>query len=414
MSRRRFLGVTGAGVAAAATAPAWLPRVTFAKDHRGAQREVIVVVFLRGGADGLSMCIPYQEQAYYAARPNLSVPRPDSNSPNRAFDLDGVFGLNPSLAPLMPLFRDGRLLIVHAAGSPDTSRSHFEAMRLMEVARPETVTNNGWLTRHQAEVAPVNPGSTLRAIGLNDSVPRSLLGETHALAIPTPGSFSLAGDPVTQALRLNAIQSSYFQCSDPPKRYALNTLHTMNVLSELDVDSYEPEGGAVYPSNQNGLALRSAAALIKAQVGAEVIAMDIAVRTWDTHQLGGTPMATEMRNMADCLAAFAADMFVDDAPPFTLVVMSEFGRSLIENASYGTDHGRGGVMWVMGSAVAGGRVTTIWPGLAYEQLYDHRDLQVTIDYRDILAEILQTKLGNDRLDLVFPGFTPTFRGVYAP
>lgn len=415
MSRRRFLGVTGVGAAAAATAPAWLPRVTFAKDHRGAQREVIVVAFLRGGADSLSMCVPYQESAYYDARPFLAIPRPDSTEPLRAIDLDGVFGLNPVMAPLMPFYRDGKLLIVHATGSNDSTRSHFEAMRLMETGRPELFSPNGWLTRHLAQVAPMDYGAALRAVGLSDAVPRSLLGEVRALPIPTPSSFGLVGNPITQTHRFNSIQSSYLQCPDPARRYALNTLQTMNVLSELDIDSYQPDGGAVYPGNRNGQALRSAAALLKGQVGVEVITLDIGLRTWDTHQLAGPlggPMYDEMRNLSDCLAAFGADMFAGNAPPFTLVVMSEFGRSVLENASYGSDHGRAGAMWIMGSAVAGGRVTTIWPGLELDQLYDRRDLQVTIDYRDILSEILQRKLGNNRLDLVFPGFTPTFRGVY--
>lgn len=415
LSRRRFLGVTGAGLAAAAAAPAWLPRVTFAKDHRGSQREVVVVVFLRGGADGLSMCVPYQSAEYYDVRPFLAIPRPDSTEELRAIDLDGVFGLNPALAPLMPFYRDGRLLIVHAAGSTDNTRSHFEAMRLMEIGRPEPLAPNGWLTRHLGAVPPVDYHAALRAAALSDALPRSLLGESQALPVPSPSAFSLVGNPITLAQRFNSIQSSYMQCAEPARRYALNTLQTMNVLSELDIDSYQPGGGAEYPTNRNGLALRSAAALIRAQVGVEVITMDIGLRTWDTHQLAGPlggPMFDEMNNFSACLAAFGTDMLTEGAPAFTLVVMSEFGRSVLENASYGTDHGRAGVMWVMGSAVAGGRVETIWPGLREDQLYDRRDLQVTIDYRDILAEILERKLGNDRLDLVFPGFAPTFRGVY--
>jgi len=415
MSRRRFMAVTGAG-AAAAGALGWMPRVTMAKDYRGAQRDVLIVVFLRGGADGLTMCPPFLEEEYYNQRPTLAIPRPDSTSPYRAHDLNGTFGLAPALSPLLPLYQGGKLLFVHAAGSSDGSRSHFEAMRVIEVGRNGPTLPSGWLARHLLTTPAIDPGTSLRAIGISDSVPRSLAGATRVLPVPAPENFALVGNPITQQARYNALQSSYMAGREPARSYALNTIQTVSLLNNLDLESYQPAGGAAYPENRNGNAMRAAAALTKAQIGVEIIALDIGLQTWDTHQFQSPfngALFNEMSNLASCLAAFGTDMLTGTAPSFTLVVMSEFGRSLIENGSRGTDHGHGGLMMVMGNAVNGNRVMTEWPGLGPGQLYDHRDLQVTIDYRDIMAEILEQRLGNTHIPDVFPGFTPTIRGVYA-
>lgn len=413
-SRRGFLalGAIGAGVAAAAD---WMPGVALAKEHRGTQRDVLVVAFLRGGADALTICPPFLDNDYYAARPTLAVPRPDSASPNRAINLNGTFGFAPAMAPLLPAYQDGKLLIVHAVGSQDTTRSHFEAARLMEIGAADPASPSGWLARHLGQV-PADPIATLRAMALSDGVPKSLNGAPRTLPIPDPTNFSLRGDSITQAYRQQALRESYQQTREPVRSYAINTANTVALLSDLNFDSYQPAGGAVYPGTRSGRSLRAAAAIIKAQVGVEVITVELAYNNWDLHQTQSPftgAMATEMSHLAECLNAFQRDMFAGAAPSFTLVAMSEFGRSLYENGSVGTDHGHGGLMFVLGGAVAGGRVLTQWPGLAPEQLYNGRDLEVTIDYRDIISEILAERVGNANTSAVFPGFTPTYRGVYA-
>jgi uncharacterized protein (DUF1501 family) len=184
-------------------------------------------------------------------------------------------------------------------------------------------------------------------------------------------------------------------------------------LSAIGIGSYQPSAGAVYPTSSFGTALRSTAALIRADVGVEAVHIDVG--GWDTHNAQGPAtggMANTMRSLADAIAAFHADMVGSSRiGRLTLVVMSEFGRRAQENGSQGTDHGHGNVMFVLGGSATGGRVLTQWPGLTAPQLYQGQDLQVTIDYRDILAEIVSRRLGNSQLDVVFPGYTPTFRGA---
>jgi len=409
MSRRRFLGTAGA----AATAPSWMPRVAMAKDYRGGARDALVVIFLRGGADSMSMCVPCFDDHYYTARPTIAVPRPDSSSANRAIDLDGAFGVPPAMAPLVPLYREGKVLFVHAVGSPDSTRSHFEAMREMELGRAAPETRNGWLTRHLANVGPLVPSAPLRAVSLNPSVARSLLGSPTALPLPTPTSFNLLGDPITQASRYAHMYTSYQAAPEPVRSFGLVSFGTVAALNELNIASYQPQGGAEYPNTRSGAALKATAALIKAQIGVEAVTVDLSAVTWDTHQLQDPltgVMANEMAGLANCLAAFGRDMFAGSST-FSLVVMSEFGRSLYENGSRGTDHGHGGAMIIMGNAVNGGRVLARWPGLAPENLYGQRDLATTIDYRDVLGEILERRLGNTRLSNVFDDYTPQFQGV---
>lgn len=414
LSRRRFLGVGAAGIAAASI-PNWLPNVALARDYRGAQRDVLVVVFLRGGADALTIVPPCFESNYYSSRPTLAIPRPDSASPYRALNLDDRFGFARAMQPLYPAYQDGRLLVVHAVGSRDYTRSHFEAARLMEIGVEDPAAPTGWLTRHLNNVPPV-VGSTLRGIAISDGVPKSLAGAQRVLPIPDPANYNLRGDPITQATRANSIRSSFLGAPEPVRSYALNAYNTITLLNDLGFDSYQPAGGAQYPDSRGGRTMSAVACLTKAQVGVEVMTVELYSNNWDVHQaqnpFTGT-MANEMDHLSRCLNAFQRDMFSGEAPSFTLVVMSEFGRTLYENASGGTDHGHGGMMLVMGNAVNGGRVLTDWPGLAVEQLYDRRDLEATFDYRDILGEILRTRVGNDHLDQVFPGYEPVFRGIYS-
>lgn len=409
------MAVSGAAAAAAASAPAWLPRVAFARDYRSSQRDVIISIFLRGAADGLTICPPHAEDAYYAARPLLAVPRPDSGDPNRAIDLDGFFGLAPTMAALVPGFLDGKLLIVHAAGSTDPSRSHFDAQRFMEVGKPnDSSIATGWLGRHLATIDPLDPTALLRGVGINTGLPRSLSGGPLTLPIPDLDNFGLGGSSATQADRVNMLETMYGLVPDPLRAAALNTLATIGMLDEIDFAGYLPAGNAVYPTSFFGKAMKSTAALIKAQVGVEAIAID--TNGWDTHNDQGNfvgAMSELMFDLSQGIGAFYADMTAGNAPTFTLVVQSEFGRRLDENASLGTDHGHGSIMILAGQCIDGGRVLTRWPGLAPDQLFEERDLDVTIDYRDVLAEIVAQRLGNPNLDQIFPGHTPRHEGVLA-
>lgn len=411
LSRRRFLAGAG-GTAAAFAVPAWLPRVAYAQDYCST-RDVIVSIFLRGASDGLTICVPHAEDAYYTARPTLAIPRPDSSDPNRATDLDGFFGIPPALTPLLPAWQAGNLLFVHACGSTDPSRSHFDAQRFMEVGKPaDSQLFTGWLGRHLFSVAPKTPGAVLRAVGIGYALQRTLQGAPAALPIPNLDTFGLTGNAATAAARRDALDDMYQLVADPLKAAATTTQVTIDLLDTIDFTGYVPAGGAVYPEGGFGLALKSTAALIKADVGVEAVAIDRG--GWDTHNNQGSisgTMNTLMADLAAGLAAFHADIWAANGRNVTVVIMSEFGRRLDENGSLGTDHGHGNAMLLLGNNIAGGRVLAQWPGLSPGQLFEQRDLQVTIDFRDVLAEIVQYRLGNSSLPFVFPDYTPTLRGV---
>ena len=411
LTRRQFLGNTAALLTAAAV-PAWLPRVAYAHTF-DSNRDVLVSIYLRGGCDGLSLCVPHAEDAYYALRPTLAVPRPNANDPFAATDLDGFFGLPPAMAGLLQAYIAGDLLIVHATGSVDESRSHFDAQHFMEVGKPrDPDLFTGWLGRHLLTTAPMDPNAILRAIGINNGLQQTLAGAPQTLPIPNLGDFNLAGNDDTAAERLDALVAMYADTLEPLKSAAENSKATIALLESIGIENYTPANGAVYPEDPFGQALRSSAALIKADAGVEAIAVDKG--GWDTHNDQGTTqgeLATHMTSLAESLAAFHADVIANGDRNVTVVVMSEFGRTPEENASRGTDHGHGNVMFVLGNRIAGGRVLTQWPGLEPEQLFQERDLDVTIDHRDILAEIIQLRLNNPDLATVFPDHTPTFQGV---
>jgi len=407
LSRREFLARTTA-TAVALSVPAWLPRVTYAQS--ASSRDVLISIFLRGGADGLSLVAPWGEWANYSSlRPTIAI------QPTTANALDGFFGFPPAMAPLLPAYQSGQLLIVHATGSTDPSRSHFDAQFFMEIGKPGDLNVvTGWLGRHLASLPPMKADAAVRGIGFNFGLPQTLVGAPDTLPIPDPANFRLSGNSSSAAQRLAWLGTAYQTERDPLRTAALNTQRTINTLSALNIGGYVPAGGAVYPGGSFGAALRSTAALIRADMGVEAVQIDLG--GWDTHSAQGPVsggMAATMGQLAQAIGAFHADMNgAGRINNVTLIATSEFGRVARENASQGTDHGHGNVMLVMGGAVRGGRVLSIWPGLAPAQLYQGQDLHVTIDYRDILAETVLRRLGNTNLDLVFPDFTPTMRGVF--
>jgi uncharacterized protein (DUF1501 family) len=404
-----------AGLAAFVAAHAWVPRVAYASSYRSGLRDVIVSIYLRGAADALTLCVPYADNAYYTNRPTLAIARPDTTDPNRATALDSRFGLPPAMMGLHQAYLDGKLLFVHACGSTDPTRSHFEAQRFMEVGKPgDNSVRTGWLGRHLDTIGPMVPGSTLRGVGIMAGLPQTLVGAPQTLPISNLDSFGITGSGTTLTARSNAIRDMYLATTDPLRESANSTLQTISVLDTINFAGYAPANGAVYPTGGFGNSMKSAAALIRAQVGVEAIAVDVG--GWDTHDNQGPVtggMANLMTNLSNTLGAFYRDVVAGGGPNVTVVVMSEFGRRLQENGSLGTDHGHGSAMMVIGQCVFGGRVLTQWPGLEQQNLFQGIDLAVTTDYRDILAEIIQDRAGNPDLAAVFPDYVPTMRGVFS-
>ncbi len=413
IARRTFLRTVVAAPLVAAL-PSWMPRMAFAAEQTAPRGDTLVVIFLRGAADALNFIVPHGEDAYYAHRPTIGIPRPDDHRAERSrrvLDLDGFFGLHPALAPLLPAWQEQHLAIVHACGAPDESRSHFRAMALMERGvETESGPASGWLGRHLATHNTGN-GSPLRAIGLGERVPASMRGPVPASALRSIADFHLGGDE--QALRaMQAALNALYTTDDVLGPAGVDTLSIMEVLSKLDLDAYRPRTDQPYPESELGLALKQVAMLVKAEVGLEVAAVDHG--GWDTHFLqGGSQgqMAGLLEDLGRSLAAFHADLF-DYADRLSVVVMSEFGRRLQENGSLGTDHGHGSLMLALGGHVAGGRVHGRWPGLADEALVGPGDLAVTTDYRDVLGELCRKRLLNNALAEIFPGHEVVPPGVF--
>ncbi|MCC6229606.1 MAG: DUF1501 domain-containing protein [Phycisphaerales bacterium] len=406
LSRRGFLGAMSAALA---SAPAWLPRVAFADDHR-AGRDVIVSVVLRGGADALTMCVPWADPWYLPLRGVLAVPMPGAGL-NAATDLDGYFGLPPAMVPLLEAYNAGKLAIVHACGSPDPSRSHFDAQRYLEVGKPSDMTlATGWLARHLLTSPPMKGDAVLRAMSITPGLPRSLAGGPQSLPVADLTNAGLTGRPASKAARLQILGELYADGSEPLRSIASQTQATIAMLEAINFKGYVPAGGASYGVDPFAIALKSAAALIKAQVGVEAISIEL--NGWDTHVSQGIfagDMATLMQTLAGGLKAFHRDVIQSSNINVVVVAMSEFGRRIAPNSGLGTDHGHGGLMLVMGQKVIGGQVHTIWPGLDHP--YDDRDLAATIDFRDVLGEIVRYRLGNATLGEVFPGYSVIERGV---
>ncbi len=410
LTRRQFLGVSAA-TAAVVGAPMWLPRVAYAGTPTN--RDVIITIFLRGGADGLTLCVPHGDDDYYDLRPNLNIPRPDSTSEFACLDLDGFFGIPKTMRGIRNAYNSGDLLFVHATGSLDESRSHFQAMNVMETGKPlDPTLFTGWVGRHLMSIDPVNPNAILRAVGINSSLQRALAGSPLALPVPDLTNFGLDGWDQTMDERIAVLGESYAGGAVALQANAANTITTIHMLESIGFTTYTPSNDAEYPDTYFGSSLKSSAALIKAGIGVEAIAVDIG--GWDTHadqQPRQGYMADLMQELADTLGAFHADMAGDSSKNYVVVAMSEFGRIAYENGTAGCDHGHGGVVMCMGNHIDGGRVLANWPGLGEDELFQSQDLQITIDYRDVLAEIVQNRLGNANIANVFPDFTPTFHGV---
>ncbi len=392
--------------------PSWMPKFAFAQDNRS-NRDVLVVLFQRGGMDGLNVVVPYGEgSGYYDRRPTIGIPEPDGGDAS-VIDLNGFFGLHPALRPLKDIYDAKALNVIHGVGSPDPTRSHFDAMEYMERGIPgDKVTGTGWITRHLNSAAWQNE-SPFRAVGMGSMVPSSLRGNVSTLALRSIADFHLSGRENQLALVQKTLSGLYSaaQSVDLLTAQAAGVFNTIDLLSKFAGTEYVPANHAAYPDSGFGLGLRQTAQLIKADVGLEVAAIDIG--GWDTHDKQGAVegrLAKLLRELAQGMAAFYADLG-DGMSNVSLVTMSEFGRRAAENASGGTDHGRATCMFVMGGG-ATGTVHADWKGLS-EALLDDGDLPVTTDYRDILSEILIKRVKNPRVDQIFPGYTPNLPGLIA-
>jgi uncharacterized protein (DUF1501 family) len=389
LTRRFFVKGSALVMAGAGAAPFWLGRAAAAA--RG-KRKVLVAIFQRGAADGLNVVAPFGEKRYAELRPTIGIAAPGKL--NGAIDLDGHFGLHPQLAPLKALWDKAQLAIVEATGSPDTSRSHFDAQDYMESGIPG-VKSDGWLNR--ALGPATEETSPLRAISMGSQLPRTLRGDRSAIAVADVQQFKMNDDTAS------ILESMYATSADKQLEGAgKDAFAAMKMIRALNRGVYTPANGAQYlQGGELGRSLQQVARLIKADAGVEAAFAEIG--GWDHHQNETGQMFGLLRQFGAALGAFCQDMG-DRMEDIVLVTMSEFGRTAEENGNMGTDHGHGDLMMVLGGPVRGGKIYGKWPGLEKEQLYEGRDLAVTTDFRAVLSELVSGHLGQKNLSQVFPKY----------
>jgi len=400
VTRRVFLKSGGVALVGFGALPSFLARAVLATPMPN--KKILVVLFQRGAMDGLNAVVPFAEPNYYRLRPSIAIPQPKRGGQEAAIDLDGFFGLHPVLEPLAALFKEKRLAIVHAAGSPANTRSHFDAQDYMESGTPGIKsTTDGWMNRY-LQARPERQATPFRAVAMGQNLPRTLAGAASAVALPDLRQFQvLAPQPIA-----GGFEALYAQTVDEALgKSGKETFEAIHMLRKADPARYQPAHGAEYPRSRFGQSLLQVAQMIKADIGLEVAFLDSG--GWDHHvNEGGVQgqLANLLRDLGQGLAAFHRDLG-DRMQDVILVTMSEFGRTVHENGNRGTDHGHANCMFIMGGDVAGGKVYGKWPGLEREQLFEGRDLALTTDYRTVLAELLARHLGSPNLKNIFPGFT---------
>jgi len=397
ITRRIFLRNSALAVVGTAAVPSFLTRAAFGAAVTSGRNKRLVVIFLRGAADGLNIVVPHAEPQYYAMRPSINIPR------KSVLDLNGFFGLHPSLSAFQRLWQQRHLAIVHAAGSPDTTRSHFDAQDFMETGTPGVkATDDGWLNRSLRSLPATSP---FRAIALGPSLPRILSGSEPAVAMNNINDFSVGGRNPKPSPAASAFEAMYDRSSDSVLHTTgEETFDAVKMLRAADPAKYTPAPDANYPKGRFGDSLRQLAQLIKANLGVQVAFADIG--GWDHHVNEGATegqLANVLTDFSQSLAAFWTDLG-DLGEDTVVITMSEFGRTARENGNRGTDHGHANVMFVLGGPVKGGRVYGRWPGLDQSQLYEGRDLALTTDFRQVIGEAVARHMGNKNLAEVFPGY----------
>ena len=400
ITRRIFLRNSALAVVGTAAVPSFLTRAALGAVQAGERTKRLVVLFQRGAADGLNIVVPHGESHYYSMRPSINIPR------KSVLDLDGFFGLHPSLSAFQLLWQQKHLAIVHAAGSPDTTRSHFDAQDFMETGTPGVkATEDGWLNRSLHGLPSTPQLSPFRAIALGPSLPRILSGHESAVAMNNISDFSVGGRAQKPSPAASAFEAMYDHSSDAVLHgTGAETFDAVKMLKAADPGKYTPAPGANYPKGRFGDSLRQLAQLIKANLGVQIAFADIG--GWDHHVNEGSTegqLANVLRDFSQSIAAFWTDL--GDLGEDTIVItMSEFGRTARENGNRGTDHGHANVMFVLGGPVKGGKVYGRWPGLDPLQLYEGRDLALTTDFRQVIGEAVVQHMGNTNVANVFPGF----------
>jgi uncharacterized protein (DUF1501 family) len=410
MNRRFFIksgGIALVSIGASLSAPSFLERVAMGQAHNaitGGRRKTLVAIFQRGAVDGLNMVVPFGERTYYDVRPSIAIPKPDAGNAESAINLDGFFGLHPSFSAFKPFWDSNRLAIIHAAGSPDNTRSHFDAQDYMESATPGLKsTTDGWLNRY-LQTKPNTENSQFRAVSLTQTMPRILQGKAPAIAMANLSDFGIRAGRSSASVQGSLEEIYARNVSDSLAGMGRETFEAVNYLKKSNPAQYKPENGVQYPRSAFGNSLLQIAQLIKAGVGLEVAFTDIG--GWDTHVNQGNSrgqLANLLTQFSSAIAAFYQDLGqrMDDV---VLLTMSEFGRTVRENGNRGTDHGHANAMFVLGNTVRGGKVYGKWPGLNGDQLYEGRDLALTTDFRDVFGEIASRHLGNTSLKSIFPGY----------
>jgi len=398
ITRRIFLRNSALTIVGTAAVPAFLRRAAAGAMSPGSRTKRLVVIFQRGAADGLNIVVPHGEQAYYAMRPSINIPR------TSVLDLDGFFGLHPSMLAFQPIWKQKHLAIVHAAGSPDPTRSHFDAQDFMESGTPGLkATEDGWLNRTLHSLP--SSDAAFRAVAMGPALPRILSGSEPAVAINNLNDFGIGGGNAKPSPVQNSFEAMYAGSVDAVLHgSAQETFAAVKMLKSANPAQYTPSAGANYPRGRFGDSLKQLAQLIKANLGVQVAFADIG--GWDHHVNEGSTegqIANVLRDFSQSLAALWADLG-DLAEDTVIVTMSEFGRTVRENGNRGTDHGHANVMFILGGPVRGGRVYGGWPGLDPSQLYEGRDLALTTDFRRVLGEAVYRHLGNRELNGVFPDF----------
>ncbi|NQZ06536.1 MAG: DUF1501 domain-containing protein [Algicola sp.] len=415
MKRRQFLkgllGVAGANALLSGNPLSF--KVNTAK---AAQGKTLIVIFQRGGCDGLNAVIPYLEERYYELRPTIGVRPPDAADPAAALDINGTFGFHPALAPLLDIYQDGQLAILPTVHYPDATRSHFSGQQFIESGQ-RLNESDGWLNRHLQTQDFV---SSFRAVGFGNELSQSLRGSATAASLTSLNAFSLGVNDAEQSLLLQNMGQVYSQDAgnNPAKkllhRFGLKVTQDLDLIQAITNQTYTPANGAVYPDNSYGRSLMQIAQLTKSGIGLELATASVG--GWDNHsnQGGGEAGGRQARSHANFALGITA-LYKDLGTLMQDVVImtqTEFGRTAAENGSGGTDHGYASSWYAMGGGIQSG-VYGQWPGLADDQLQQGRFLQRTVDYRDIYAEILTNHLQNNALSTLLPGHTTTPLGLFS-